>query len=396
MKKVYKEEVRRKGVRLTSLKAMIIVCIIVAAIVGVFVINLKIDTSTQYVQIFTQYDYKITATMFNRDISSLIDVEGSVDTTKMGEYTIKYVFKNLKFLVAFERKVVVVDMEPPTITLNGDSEIHVYDINYYEEPGYRANDVVDGELTKEVYTKQEMISENEYVIKYFCEDSSKNVATATRTVYIDSKIGDVYLTFDDGPSSVTESVLKTLKQKGVNATFFIVGYSTENEYLVKQEYEDGNTIGLHGLTHEYSKIYTSPETVLQNFDSLKEILRNTLGTDTCFIRFPGGSSNTISKKYCKGVMTKATQLALEKGYVYFDWNVDSEDAGGAKTSEEIYQNVINGIKPGRTNVVLMHDSSGHKVTAEALPSIIDWCLKNGYEIKSITDTTPAITHQTIN
>lgn len=398
MNKVYKhkEEVRKDVGKLKPLEVFIITLAIIAIAVCVVINGIHVDTSTQYVQVSTQYDYKITATIYGKDISNLLEVEGEVNTEQTGKYTIRYVFKYLSFLPTSEREVYVVDTIPPEITLNGDSEIHVYNINYYEEPGFSACDKYEGDLTNNVYTKLEMVTEDKYELKYFCEDSAGNKVVAVRTIYIDSPIGEVYLTFDDGPSSVTESILKTLEDKEVKATFFIIGYDESKEALLQKEYEAGNTIALHGFSHDYSEIYKSSDAVVQNFDNLRNMVKETLGIDAYFIRFPGGSSNAISKKYCKGVMTKTTQMVLDKGYVYFDWNVDSNDAGGAKTAEEIYQNVITGIKPGRANVVLMHDSSGHQPTAEALPNIIDWCLKNGYEIKPINETTPVIKHSVIN
>lgn len=398
MKKVYKQQrkVRKDDRRLRALEILIITLAIVAIVVCVVIDGFKVDTSTQNIQVSTQYDYKITAKLFGKDISNLLEVEGEVNTEKTGTYTIEYVFKNLSFLPTFEREVYVIDTTPPKITLTGDSEVHVYNINYYEEAGFSAYDEYDGDVTNDVYTKLEMITENKYELNYFCKDSSENQATASRTIYIDPPIGEVYLTFDDGPSSVTESILQTLEEKETLATFFIVGYDESKEYLLKQEYEAGHTIALHGFSHEYNEIYKSSDAAVKNFEDLRQMVQETLGIEPYFIRFPGGSSNTISRRYCKGVMTKSTQIVLEKGYIYFDWNVDSNDAGGAKTAEEIYQNVINGIKPERANVVLMHDSSGHTPTAEALPSIIDWCLKNGYEIKPIDDNTPTVRHNVIN
>lgn len=398
MKRVYKqhEEVRKDVGKLKPPEVFIITLAIIAIAVCVVIKGIYVDTSTQDIQVSTQYDYKITATIYGKDISSLLKVEGEVNTEQTGKYTIRYVFKHLSFLPTFEREVYVVDTIPPKIMLNGDSEIHVYNINYYEEPGFSALDNYEGDLTNNVYTKLEMVTEDKYELKYFCEDSSENNVVAVRDIYIDPPIGEVYLTFDDGPSSVTESILETLEDKGVKATFFIIGYDESKEALLQKEYEAGNTIALHGLSHNYSEIYKSSDAAVQNFDNLRNMVKETLGIDTYFIRFPGGSSNAISKKYCKGVMTKATQMVLDKGYVYFDWNVDSNDAGGAKTAEEIYQNVITGIIPGRANVVLMHDSSGHQPTAEALPNIIDWCLKNGYAIKVIDETTPVVKHSVIN
>lgn len=396
MKEFY-ESKKRKGVRqYNCLEVLIIACITVAVIVATCITEMKVDISTQYVQVLTQYDYKITATLFGEDISNLLEIKGNVNTNVIGEYTIEYVFKYLKFLPGFEKKICVVDSNPPEISLNGDQEVHVYDINYYEELGFSVNDDLEGDLTSNVYTQMEMISADKYLIKYFCMDSSGNMGIATRTIQIDSKIGDVYLTFDDGPSAITEQILKILEEKNINATFFIVGYDESKKYLIDQENKSGNTIGLHGLTHDYSKVYISPDAVLKNFDLLKECLKNDFGIETHVVRFPGGSSNTISKRYCKGVMTKSIELLQKNKYIYFDWNVDSQDAGGARTSDAIYQNVVNGIKPGITNVVLMHDSSGHQATADALEKIIDWCLKNGYDIKPINDATPTITHKATN
>ena len=63
-------------------------------------------------------------------------------------------------------------------------------------------------------------------------------------------------------------------------------------------------------------------------------------------------------------MTEAVNYFSTSEFVYFDWNVDSQDAGGAKTSEEVYMNVISGLRPDRYNIVLMHDSTGNQKTVD--------------------------------
>ena len=60
------------------------------------------------------------------------------------------------------------------------------------------------------------------------------------------------------------------------------------------------------------------------------------------MRFPGGSSNIVSKDYCPGIMTRLTKAVEDQGFHYFDWNVDSDDAGKAKTADEVFRNVTNG------------------------------------------------------
>ena len=95
-------------------------------------------------------------------------------------------------------------------------------------------------------------------------------------------------------------------------------------------------------------------------------------------------------------MTELTKRVVDEGFRYFDWNVDSDDAGKAKTSQDIYNNVVSGIKPGRENVVLMHDFAKNDKTVNALEAIIDYGLQNGYVFRKITDETKMVTHSVNN
>ena len=209
----------------------------------------------------------------------------------------------------------------------------------------------------------------------------------------ESATGIIYLTFDDGPTSdSTPQILDILKKRNVKATFFVLHYDEQHEQLIKREQQEGHTIALHGYTHNYSELYQSAETCIENFEKIGNQVYQTTGEKSKIIRFPGGSSNTISKKYCKGVMTELVNRVIELGYRYFDWNVDSDDAGHAKTSHDIYNNVTSGIKPERKNVVLMHDFAGNYKTIDALDSIISWGLEQGYVFRKITDETPMVTH----
>lgn len=221
----------------------------------------------------------------------------------------------------------------------------------------------------------------------------------TQTEILVEPIGTVYLTFDDGPSTqITSQILDILKDKNVKATFFIIDYpfDSEKEAIVIREFEEGHTIALHGTSHDYSKIYTSLEALIENFTTLQEKVKASTGYTATTIRFPGGSSNTVSKKYCTGIMTEAVEYFSNSEFVYFDWNVDSRDAGGAKSSEEVFENVTSALKPGRNNIVLMHDSTGKQYTLGALEAIIDFCISEGYEFKAITSETPQVTHNVSN
>lgn len=208
----------------------------------------------------------------------------------------------------------------------------------------------------------------------------------------------IYLTFDDGPSELTPQILDILKNKSINATFFITDYeyNSERENIIKREFEEGHTIGLHGTSHDYSSIYSSLENLIYNYSSLEEKVFNSIGIHSNFIRFPGGTSNTVSKKYCTGIMTEASKYFSENGFTYFDWNVDSNDAGSAKSIEDVYNNTINGLRIGHTNIVLMHDASNKIYTLGALEQIIDYCLSQGYEFRAIDSNTPHIQHPISN
>ena len=205
--------------------------------------------------------------------------------------------------------------------------------------------------------------------------------------------GIIYLTFDDGPTSdSTPQILDILKDRNIKATFFVLHYDENHEQFIKREKNEGHTIALHGYSHAYSEVYPSADTCLENFRKIKEQVYQTTGIESKIIRFPGGSSNLVSKKYCEGVMTELVTRVVNEGYRYFDWNVDSDDAGHAKTSQDIYNNVTYGIKPGRSNVVLMHDFAGNYKTIDALNDIINWGLEQGYVFRRITEETPMVTH----
>lgn len=193
----------------------------------------------------------------------------------------------------------------------------------------------------------------------------------------------VCLTFDDGPSKTTPAVLGALEDAGVKATFFVVatGYNDAYLPLLTEASAAGHQIALHSASHEYSEIYQSPDAYWQDIACLKERIAPYLPSDNiCFLRFPGGSTNTISRRYGgKGIMTELKAQAAEKGYTYVDWNVCAEDAVGGKPSAgTIYRNIVRETGEQTHCIVLMHDSATTRTTAEALPDIIQWYKDQGF------------------
>lgn len=328
----------------------------------------------------------------------------SIDRRKSenGDLEIHYIVEDSSSNKAEKvRYVKVTDKTAPVIKLNGSSFISVKTNATYTEQGATATDNKDGDLTSKIKKEGNVDTskDGKYSITYTVEDSNGNKATVQRTVWVgDSQAtGVIYLTFDDGPSSTaTPKILDTLKEKGVHATFFIINYSEANEHLVKREIDEGHAVGIHGYSHDYSVLYKSVDACYQNIIKLQEKIEKSTGKKVMITRFPGGSSNTVSRKYCPGVMTAISQKILGEGFKYYDWNVASGDSGDVKTADAVYKNVTNGIKPGRNNIVLMHDFSGNNKTVEALPRIIDYGLQNGYRFEVITTDTEMITQKIQN
>ena len=307
------------------------------------------------------------------------------------------------------RKVYIVDDIAPVITLKGNASINLLINNKYEEQGATAVDEKDGNLTSQIQIEGtvDTSKEGDYKIVYKVKDSKGNESTKTRNVTVmkeeikaktgvDGEPGVIYLTFDDGPSSsITPKILDILKQKNVKATFFILNYDANGEKLVKREVAEGHTVAIHGYSHDYKTIYQSVDVYMNNIKKLQDKIKASTGYNATITRFPGGSSNTVSS-YNPGIMTRLCREVVARGYKYFDWNVSSGDAGDVNTSEGVYNNVTKGLSKSRANVVLMHDFSGNTKTLNALSSIIDFGIKNGYTFKNITENTPMVTHKPNN
>mgnify|MGYP003310902239 CR=1 FL=1 len=86
---------------------------------------------------------------------------------------------------------------------------------------------------------------------------------------------------------------------------------------------------------------------------------------------------------------------LNRGYKYYDWNISSGDAaGGSPTPTQIKNNVVNGLRKDRINMVLMHDIKTY--TRDALRDIIRYGKANGYTFEKITMDTDMITQRVNN
>ena len=241
-------------------------------------------------------------------------------------------------------------------------------------------------------TNQEIIKENESK-KLSLEKTLKEKEEEARIKnqkYLTSIKGKVvYLTFDDGPSIYTNDILNTLDKYNVKVTFFVT-CSGDINGLAKKILDKGHTLALHTCTHKYSNIYSSEDAYFNDLNEISTRVENITGYKSKYIRFPGGSSNTVSR-FNRGIMTRLTKKVQENGYKYYDWNIDSNDAAGANKNQ-VYSNVIGALKNSNrtTNMVLMHDTKSS--TKDALDNIIKDALDMGYTFSNINDYTSEIHH----
>ena len=203
----------------------------------------------------------------------------------------------------------------------------------------------------------------------------------------------VCLTFDDGPSKTTPEVLAALDAAGVHGTFFVVatGYNEKYLPLLTQAAAAGHQIALHSASHEYSDIYRSSEAYWADIALLKERIAPYVDAESIrYLRFPGGSTNTVSRRYGgRGLMQQLKEEVTAKGYAYVDWNVCAEDAVGGKPSAgTIFRNIVRETGEQTQCIVLMHDSATTRTTAEALPDIIQWYKDNGFAFLTVEQAVP--------
>lgn len=342
---------------------------------------------------------------YDGDITSKIKVDVTSEEKK-DENGIKYTVYEYKYSVSdssgntafVSRRVTARDTEPPEIRLNGAEEINVVRGKRYNEQGAVSTDNVTEKPEIKITGFVDMSKAGVYKLTYTAYDDSGNTASVTRTVRVreplsspdgnaDPESGSVIcLTFDDGPSwGVTDKVLNVLADYNVKATFFVIDYTANEVPLLKRMVNEGHTIAIHSKSHIYSECYRSADEYMNGVYYMQEKIYADTGHTAEIIRFPGGTSNTVSRHYCKGVMTELKKRATEAGFNYVDWNVDSTDASETcRPVSTLISNTLGGLRKNRVNVVLMHDSVAKKTTPEALPEIISKAAENGYKFARLT------------
>lgn len=286
----------------------------------------------------------------------------------------------------------------PVFRVKGSSTTYVTLNSKYKDEGILNQDGCGNNLKEEVVTSGSVDTSKTgtYKITYKVGDR-----TLTRNVVVykpnisnntSNKNKVIYLTFDDGPGQYTQKVLNTLNKYGVKATFFVTHQFSSYVPLIKKEHEAGHSVAVHSYTHEWN-VYKSVDAYVKDFNKMNADIEKYTGSKSKLFRFPGGSSNTISRKYAKGVVKAIASKMTSDGYVYFDWDVDSGDAAGASRSK-IYSNVVNGVARCKQCVVLMHDIKPN--TVNELDNILKTLTSKGYKFGTLNTSSPTAHQKIVN
>ena len=197
-----------------------------------------------------------------------------------------------------------------------------------------------------------------------------------------------YLTFDDGPSIVTERILDILAEENIKATFFVLGrYAERNPQIVKRAFDEGHTICNHTYSHETNEsnagyIFKNVETFMNEVNRTEDIIAGIIGEENCnkIFRFPGGAFS--------GRRAEFKSALEENGYVFINWNCTNSDADAkfkGSDPEILLEKFIETaeFRAGRDYVSLMHDSGGQATSAESLPLIINYLREQGYIFRTV-------------
>lgn len=197
----------------------------------------------------------------------------------------------------------------------------------------------------------------------------------------------VYLTFDDGPTlKNTPLLLDKLKSLNLPATFFVVGkLINENPDVMKRIINENHSIGLHTMSHNKNKCYSSHENFIEENLELQNLLKNEFNINTNLLRFPFGSQNSY---------LKFDKIFLEKlhknNFKIYDWHIDTFDAiNPDNNSETIFQICKNQyekyFKDKQELIILMHTNSNNINTINSLKLIKEYFLNLGYEFNILSN-----------
>ncbi|MEG1827181.1 MAG: polysaccharide deacetylase family protein [Gordonibacter sp.] len=270
------------------------------------------------------------------------------------------------------------------------------DAGVVKEPEHQQDNDAAAAATKKEPATSDKQGASEQVQKRVDAALAKGRDAEQRIANGDASAKVCYLTFDDGPSDNTHDILRILDEKDALATFFVQGNSEKID-LVKDIADKGHAIGLHTYSHDYAQLYANDNAYYADLAAVQDAVSSRIGHTVDIVRFPGGTSNTVSKQYSTGIMSRLSQSVPASGYQYFDWNLSGGDSSSPPPpAADIANNVLLNIGSQQRVCVLMHDTTVKRTTVEALPAIIDGLRAQGYVFGLLERSIPPFHHAANN
>ncbi len=356
----------------------------------------------------------------------MVDVDGTIDSNQVGEYTIQYSTRNLLGIKkAKKRKVVVGDTIKPQIKLKGSLKMTITVGDDYVEPGYTVTDNHDKKVKVNVKKQINTQKPGIYEVIYQAEDQAGNKSVVKRlvevkeryfsylptydsidnemrgwwsnnkfdhhrptggydektllrydTYYMGSDDKVIYLTFDEGSNDTyLNEIAKVLHEQGVKATFFLCGnYMVSHADQVKNWVEWGHSIGNHTYHHrEMSKYATS--SLLKSFQEEIRIMEDN------YYKITGKKMDKIFR-FPKGEYSlRGLQIVKDMGYKTFFWSADYLDFDQDYAKDYVYQKLMDRYHNGA--IYLLHPKN--KGNYEVLPDFVREMKKMGYRFGLVKD-----------
>ena len=342
-----------------------------------------------------------------------VKVTDNIKNNKVGKYKVTY--KN--FLFKKNRTVEIVDEVKPVITLIDDN-VTILLNEEYKEPGYKAQDEYDGDLTDKV----EIISglkNNQvgtYKITYKVTDSSKNTTKLSRVVNVvntlykdeyetmdnnmtgwytsnrqdgsrpreseikkykdqnvyflgpDKKV--IYLTFDEGGNiTYVKEIVDILNKHNIDATFFFSrNYISNNPDLMKKIINSGHSIGNHTVNHLSMPSLATKDKFDSYYSELKE-------TEIAFMQATGKPMEKLFRYPMGEYSNRTMNIMKSMGYKSIFWSVAYKDWDGDYNKEYSLNNMKKQLHNGA--IYLIHPKC--KGNYEALEDFINYATDLGYK-----------------
>lgn len=202
-----------------------------------------------------------------------------------------------------------------------------------------------------------------------CVSTLRGASLAARPTIDCAVTTCVALTYDDGPSASTATLLDTLASHRIPATFFQVGQQVDGRPAPsRRAHVEGHQVGNHTWDHKQLTTLTRAQQQWEVDVTDNELNQHGV-PDTTLLRPPYGSYDTATRQL---------------GFPLVLWDVDPRDWDGPPSSATVRSRVVSAVRPG--SIVLMHDL--YSTTVAAAPGIVSDLKAAGYTFVSVSELVP--------